>query len=342
MSETIMDGRGRKVFQMWRQTSEGPVVGKDLRQALHLSDTQVQSMNKVFQKVLEAQLIQKPIIENGKVIVNVTAFPELETRVWAQLDEILDDRQRSICREKLYLKEMMPFAKEGGCITIWRHSDLTYYWEKKYGNTTTSGHGLKLPEELQTLWEKAGMYIAKPIPKWDGTQDKWVLRPDGPALSDGFAQISLELEPSQIQKFNEVLQATYKEYQVFLEQHTQQNTDENGHFITAITSFPEAITKLEEKMWSQLDPILSEEQQRIARFNLPLHPKRARSTRSLHDRGIFGWGDHNFLIEIWRVGQWYHWIVRDGSIARSSFPMQKAPQLPEEFRRFWKQPATDK
>jgi hypothetical protein len=158
MSETIMDGRGRKVFQMWRQTSEGPVVGKDLRKALNLSDTQVQSMNKVFQKALEAQHIQEPVIEKGKVIVNVTAFPELETRVWTQLDEILDERQRSICREKLYLKEMMPFAKEGGCITIWRHPDLTYYWEKKYGNTMTSGHGSKLPEELQTFWEKAGMY----------------------------------------------------------------------------------------------------------------------------------------------------------------------------------------
>ncbi len=178
--------------------------------------------------------------------------------------------------------------------------------------------------------------------QWDGTQDKWILRPEGPALSDGFARISLELQPSQVQKFNEILQATYKEYQVLLEQHTQQDTDEDGHLITTITPFPKDITKLDERMWSELDPILNEKQQGLARLNLPLHPKRAVGTRSLHDRGIFGWGDHNFRIEIWRVGQWYHWIVRDESISPSPFPEQRQSELPEEFRRFWEKAGMDK
>ena len=101
--------------------------------------------------------MQEPVIEKGQVIVNVTAFPEFETRVWTQLDDILDDNQWAICRGKLDLTEMMPFAKEGGRTEIWRGPDLTYYWKKTYGDMTTSGNGLKLPEEYQRFWEKAGM-----------------------------------------------------------------------------------------------------------------------------------------------------------------------------------------
>lgn len=157
---------GRSIYPGIPGLMEGSIVGSELRQALHLSDTQVQSMNKVFQdasrqyKILESQHMQEPVIEKGQLIVNVTAFPEFETRVWTQLADILDDNQWAICRGKLDISGLMPFAREGGRIKIWRYPDLTYYWEMKYGNKTTSSgpdHGMELPEGFKASWEKAGM-----------------------------------------------------------------------------------------------------------------------------------------------------------------------------------------
>ena len=43
-----MSGSGRTVFQMWVDTPNGPIVSGDLRQALGLSDSQVEAVNKVF------------------------------------------------------------------------------------------------------------------------------------------------------------------------------------------------------------------------------------------------------------------------------------------------------
>ena len=53
--------------------------------------------------------------------------------------------------------------------------------------------------------------------------------------------------------------------------------------------------------------------------------------------GFFGWGEHPVRVEIWRVGAWYHWKVDVRGYGDSS----QAPQLPEPYRRFWKEPTTD-
>jgi hypothetical protein len=51
--------------------------------------------------------------------------------------------------------------------------------------------------------------------------------------------------------------------------------------------------------------------------------------------GLFGWGKSGFRIEIWRVGTWYHWKADSHDYVDAS----SGSQLPDEYRRFWKEPA---
>ena len=48
--------------------------------------------------------------------------------------------------------------------------------------------------------------------------------------------------------------------------------------------------------------------------------------------GFFGWGNDGARIELWRVGSWYHWSIQTRGNSFSS----SAPELPVEYRRFWK------
>ena len=182
------------------------------------------------------------------------------------------------------------------------------------------------------------------------TQGDWVLRPEGPAITDQFAR-NRNLQPSQHQQqqVNKILQDIYREYLVLLEQHTQRTVNADGHHVTTVTPFPKELTKLEEKLWGRLDPLLNREQQNLFRLNLPLHPVRRSSYSggSIHDRGIFGFGDKRFQIEIWRVGEWFYWRVQDDAVrglgwhpSKSGGPL-KTPELPEAFRRWWKEPTED-
>jgi hypothetical protein len=174
------------------------------------------------------------------------------------------------------------------------------------------------------------------------------LGPDGPALTDQFARYR-NLQPSQHQQINKILQDIYREYLVLLEKNTQRSVNAEGHHVTIVTPFPKEITKLEEKLWGRLDPLLNREQQNVFRLNLPLHPKEVRrgsySDALLLDRGIFGFGDDVFQIEIWQVGEWFYWRVVDKAVWRGSQPSgpdpQKTPELPEAFRRWWKEPIED-
>lgn len=127
------------------------------------------------------------------------------------------------------------------------------------------------------------------------------------------------------------------------ESHISQARNEEGHFITRINEF--SITQLEDRLWSELDQILTtEEQQRLARFNLHLHPPYQARIRPQNltgtglEPGLFGWSGNPVRIEIWRVGTWFHWIVKVGN---NSLPEQQAQQLPPTWRRFWREPEMD-
>lgn len=165
----------------------------------------------------------------------------------------------------------------------------------------------------------------------------WSLGPDGPTLTDGFARDVLKLQPAQIEQVNRVLQAIYDEYPVLEAKNTEQQTNEAGHLVIRINTFTDQIEKLESRLWSQLDTILDPQQQSLARLNLKLGPSAGVSLNNLGEfarPGFFGWGKQGLYLELWRVGVWYHWKVQSGGAQDSS----RAPQLPEGYRRFWKEP----
>jgi hypothetical protein len=164
----------------------------------------------------------------------------------------------------------------------------------------------------------------------------WTIGPDGPVLTDVFGRVVLNLQPAQIAEVNRILQAAYREYPSLELQNSEQHTSDAGRVVVRIKPIPEAIAKLEDNLWSQLDAILDPQQQSTARLNLKLDPPDAAPGVSLSDLvrpGFFGWGKNGATIEIWRVGAWYHWETQTRGYQDSS----RAPQLPEGYRRFWKE-----
>lgn len=168
----------------------------------------------------------------------------------------------------------------------------------------------------------------------------WVMGPSGPALTDVFARVVLELQTDQIQQVNGILKATYAEYLTVEAHHTERTVDKSGHSVIKIAPFPEKIAGLENRLWTQLDAILDVKQQSTARLNLKLDPPEVRPPIALSELvrpGFFGWGKYGANLELWQVGTWHHWKVQTRGYDDSS----RAPQLPEDYRRFWKDPAGD-
>ncbi len=175
-------------------------------------------------------------------------------------------------------------------------------------------------------------------PDWAASAG-WRMGPDGPKLTDSLARASLNLKPAQVDEVNKILLASYQEFPAIEAQHTQQSTNDAGHIVVQIKPFPGPVAKLEDRLWSQLDAIFDPQQQSIARSNLKLDPPEERPPIAVSDLvrpGFYGWGKNGATIEIWRVGTWYHWKVRTRNFDHSS----SGPNLPEEYRRFWKEPMT--
>jgi tRNA A-37 threonylcarbamoyl transferase component Bud32 len=171
----------------------------------------------------------------------------------------------------------------------------------------------------------------------------WILGPAGPALTDEFARPVLNLQPRQIERVNKIFQAIYAESLVLEARNTQQLPDDTGHVVVTIKPYHGPIAQLEDRLWSQLDEILDPQQQSMARLNLDLGPRQLRYQEpiplaDLVAPGFFGWGKDGARIELWRVGSWYHWKVQ----ARGYEYSTSAPQLPVEYRRFWKGSPSDR
>ena len=164
----------------------------------------------------------------------------------------------------------------------------------------------------------------------------WVMAEDGPEIREDFAHHRLKLLHGQIHQFNTALKECYREYLELEKPHLVQQTDEAGHLVTTISALSESQrAKLEDKLWSRLDSMLDVEAQKTARNNLDVFPSDRNMPNQLSsDRvrpGIFGWGDGEARIEIWRVGTWFHWKIKANGYAYES----KGPELPLEYRRLW-------
>ncbi|MGI8978501.1 MAG: hypothetical protein ACR2FY_04695 [Pirellulaceae bacterium] len=170
-----------------------------------------------------------------------------------------------------------------------------------------------------------------------GPSRGWALTRSGPALTTSGAGW-LALKPTQFESVNRILQASYQEYLALEAQNTERQPDAAGHTVITIKPFPKEIAKLEDGLWSQLDKILNVQQQSVARLNLKLDAPELQPGMSVSDLvrpGFFGYGKDGARIELWRVGAWSHWKVK----SRGNESSGRAPELPEEYRRFWKEPA---
>ena len=180
--------------------------------------------------------------------------------------------------------------------------------------------------------------VQSPAPLVPAPPSNWLLGPNGPKLSEQFAQFLLpNSQPRKVGQVNEVLQTIYKEAVALEARNTDRHIDDSGHVVVSIKPYPRPIAKLEDRLWSELDQILDVQQQSLARLNLKLDAPKLTSHKpipleDLVGPDFFGWGKDGARIELWRVGTWYHWRVR----ARGSEYATSAPELPLPYRRFWK------
>ena len=137
---------------------------------------------------------------------------------------------------------------------------------------------------------------------------------------------------------------------------TDRQTDSSRHTVFTIKPYPGPIATLEDRLWSQLDGVLSPTQQSVARLNLHLDPavrnvgKGFETNAEMVRSSFFGWGRFGARGEVWRVGTWYHWNIetnlatdpnmRTGTNVQTIQAQDRgsAPQPPDEYRRFWNEP----
>lgn len=168
----------------------------------------------------------------------------------------------------------------------------------------------------------------------------WTLTEAGPVLTRNGEQ-AFRLSSHEITRVNDILLRVYEDYLEIEKQHTTQTVSELNHLVTAIEPFTDVeMAQLEDKLWSQIDELLNVEQQKLMRYNLGVHVGEGASARS-SDKwkpGILGWGRYGCQIELWKVGTWYHWKARvKYDVSHSILPQGSEPELPIEFKRFWKE-----
>jgi predicted Ser/Thr protein kinase len=171
-------------------------------------------------------------------------------------------------------------------------------------------------------------------PESQGLRRGWEMGADGPVLTEVFASSILKLDSTARDEVNRILQRIHHESLELERSRWERKTDEAGHLVTTIREDSAAVAALENQLWTQLDAVLSPEQQKTARLNLQLHPPPVHGSMTLSEivsPGFFGWNSEFVKVEVWRVGTWFHWRVSTRYFTHTD----SAPQLPTELRRFW-------
>jgi hypothetical protein len=173
----------------------------------------------------------------------------------------------------------------------------------------------------------------------------WSIGPNGPQLNP--VAVSW-IHPNQFEAVNKALQDSYREYLALEKQNIDQSTDKQGHVVTVVRPLTTQLSPLESHFWSRLDAILDRDQQNLARLNLALYPRDRTGevisvggapapVRAMVRQGLLGWGKNGARFEIWREGTWYRWKIHSVWDYHDT-----APELPDEYRRFWKEPTEEK
>lgn len=201
-----------------------------------------------------------------------------------------------------------------------------------------------VPRELPaSSRQRVDAVMGSAVPKQERSM-KLKMTEDGPNITAMFER-AMKLDGDQVEQVNGAIEEVYAEYLKLLKEHVEESENAAGHRVVKVVPFGDEITKLEESLWEKLDPMLDVEQQNLLRLNLPLQPKKVWSGKYMgktyDGRGIFGYGGAEFKIELWRVGEWYYWKVRDPAVwLRGGVPLQgpgRAPELPEAFRLWWEE-----
>ncbi len=173
--------------------------------------------------------------------------------------------------------------------------------------------------------------IERPKP-WE-LEPNLILGSDSARVSEWFTRNVLDLNDTQADAVTKAVSDVYSEYLSLEKQNSDSATSETGKLITIIRPIPGEISQLENRLWSKLDSILNNDQQRIARLNLKLGPPELAAGMTIQEMvapGLFGWGDAGATIEIWSVGTWKHWTIR----ARGEEFTSSASELPPYLARF--------
>ncbi|MCA9118831.1 MAG: protein kinase [Planctomycetales bacterium] len=154
-----------------------------------------------------------------------------------------------------------------------------------------------------------------------------------------YGKTVIGLYPNQVPPVNKVLQDVHERYLALERTKTTRSINDLGHQVITVAEYSEQeLAELESALWTEMDKLLSVEQQRTMRNNLRVYPgdNTARPSANGWKPGILGWGRYGAEIELWKIGTWFHWkaqIQVDGRI--TSVPQGDAPELPVEFARFW-------
>ncbi|MBA7624085.1 Serine/threonine-protein kinase PknD [subsurface metagenome] len=185
--------------------------------------------------------------------------------------------------------------------------------------------------ETYTVAEQAGQ-LDLPY----GTPEDLTFEPEGPTLSDQCIQ-TLELGPSEVVEVNEILRRAYRQYLELERQNTQQYRAANS-LTVIISPFREEAESFLKQLWADLDGVLDEQKRALARRHLPLGQM----------FGTFQFGGPTVTISVSKEnGRFsyyttYKWPKGSGKSGRKGTSSGGGSTLPPEYRRFWKEPATDK
>jgi tRNA A-37 threonylcarbamoyl transferase component Bud32 len=158
--------------------------------------------------------------------------------------------------------------------------------------------------------------------------------PEGPVLGD-LARRRLQLSPPQEQRVDEILRATFRDYAQAEREIWRFERLANGWSIDV--RVPRGtIDALESRLWSDLDSLLTVEQQAVLRAGIRVLPASADQIGKnvahpdVAMPGLLGWGREEARVEVSRKGAWLEWRVASQNIQIRG----AGPRLPYALKRF--------
>jgi hypothetical protein len=161
---------------------------------------------------------------------------------------------------------------------------------------------------------------ASPVP--DGSSSS----PNSLAFHRGSLQL-ITLYAGQRQQVDEIFRTADEEYRKIESRHTRlgESSEKEGRRII-VFPFKDEVDQLEQRVWTQLEAVLSQEQVRQARTLLPMRGS------------LFPFGQQKVDLEFCRTADGFGWRVLPEADGGKP-PFTYGPQLPKEYERFWPEAA---